>query len=73
MKDKNGRPWATVSEVKPGSIIECDETFDCLQTGKEYTVYSRPDGLFISCSHGAHYLECQLRDGKFYDGFYFVR
>lgn len=75
MKDKNGRPWATVAEVKPGSIVEADGGFDCLVNGKQYTVYSYPnDRLTIPCAKGSHFLDGQLDDTHtYYIGLYFVR
>jgi hypothetical protein len=75
MKDKNGRPWATVAEVKPGSIVEADGGFDCLVDGKQYTVYSYPnDRLSIPCAKGSHFLDGQLDDtNTYYIGLYFVR
>jgi hypothetical protein len=61
-KDKQGRPYAALEELKPGSAILLDGGFDCRDAG-EATVEADPDGrLFFACKHGRHYLEGQLDD-----------
>lgn len=73
MKDLNGRPWASVSETKEGSVVECDGDFTCLKEGDRRTVKRDEDGLYIDCAAGQHYLDGQF-DGahKFYIGLYLV-
>jgi hypothetical protein len=74
MKDKNGRPWATVDQVKPGSIVEADGGFTCLRKDTEHLVYSDPDGLVVLCDYGKHHIDGQLDDTHtYYVGLYFVR
>lgn len=76
--DLNGRPYATVNEVKEGTLLEADGDFDCMTEGDWLRVMRRPsDGeLFIKCtSDGGHNLNGQLdideNDGtEFYNGLY---
>lgn len=75
--DLTGRPYATVAEVKEGTILEADGGFECMDKGDKLKVISRPDGsLYIEClAFGGHSLDGQIDidedDGtKFYNGLY---
>lgn len=71
--DNNGREWATVSEIKAGSIIIPDSDFcgSLAHTG-EYTVKEDEHGLFIEGVIGDHYLDGQIdhEEGTHYVGVY---
>lgn len=55
-RDKSGRPWAKLSELKAGDVVETDSGFPCMTTGR-YTVYEDRKGeLTVSCLEGKHYL-----------------
>ena len=69
--DKSGRPWAKISEVKVGDLLEPDGGFDCLECGAHLMVFHDSDGLFIKCSEGHHYLDGQI-EGDHYIGLYKV-
>lgn len=58
--DTNGRPYAKLSELKEGMYVEVDGGFDCIEAGSRLCVQQHPDGLWIKCTHGQHYLEGQL-------------
>ena len=64
--DKQGRPYAKVSEIGRGDRIELDSGFTCA-AGESIVLYS--DGLYFPCSHGRHYLSGQEKDG-YYVGIY---
>lgn len=75
--DLNGRPYATVAEVKEGTFLEADGDFTCLIKGANRRVLARSDGqLYIEClAFGGHSLDGQLdideEDGtEFYNGLY---
>lgn len=61
MPDINGRPYAKLSELKPGSLVEVDDGFDCMKGADVLTVQGEIGSLFISClSEGGHTLDGQL-------------
>lgn len=79
--DKQGRPWAKLSEVKPGDILIADGGFTCIPEGARLTVREDSDGLYVPCAGddadsghpiigGQHYLEGQADDGEHLVGFY---
>lgn len=60
MKDKQGRTYAKLSELKPSDQIMVDGDFDCLTPWSFHTVYRDDEGLHIGCAKGKHYLDGQL-------------
>lgn len=68
--DKNGRPWAKLSDLKVGDKIEVDNDFTCM-TGQQFV---RSDGqdLFVVCNEGRHRLCEQADDGEHCVGIYKV-
>lgn len=71
-KDLQGRAYATVAEVKAGTILQADGDFDCLGKGANVTVFTGDGGvLCFECAAGHHKLEGQLSDdGTYYVGLY---
>lgn len=58
---KDGREWARLSNLKPGSIIKCDDGFTCGINNQERVVGADASGkLFVNCGEGRHYLDGQL-------------
>lgn len=55
--DLAGRPWAKLSELHAGSVIELDDGFACCN-GQTRTVYKdhHEDHLYFYCNEGHHYL-----------------
>lgn len=59
--DLHGRPWARLSSLKVGSIVEVDGDFPCLARGVKRCVECDASGrLFIRCAEGQHFLDAQL-------------
>lgn len=55
--DKQGRPWAKLSELKAGDVVEIDSSFTCMTPNQKYTVYEDRKGEFaILCNEGKHWL-----------------
>jgi hypothetical protein len=52
-------PTTKLSDVKEGNILVADAGFDCLTAGK-HEVHRSPDGLYIRCEQGRHYLDGQV-------------
>lgn len=62
-------PWATVRQVKAGTLVVTDAGFTCVGNGKVKQVFKDEAGLYIQCKDGQHYLDGQLDDtGKHYVG-----
>lgn len=59
----NGRPYAKLSELKAGDIVELDTGFTCHTAGK-VAVCEDKAGLFFECGEGHHYFEGQTEDGE---------
>lgn len=55
------KSFAKVSQVKAGTMVVPDAGFTCLKSGVPVQVHEDDDGLYLSCSHGKHYLDGQLR------------
>lgn len=77
MRDLNGRPYALVSEVVEGTILECDGDFTCLRAGDQRVVKTVDGRLSIDCDAEGHDLDGQLaidEESKveFYVGLYVV-
>ena len=68
--DRQGRPWAKLSELKVGDIVELDGGFTCQEAGVA-TVHSDEDEkLYFICGDGRHYLSGQADDGEHCVGVY---
>jgi hypothetical protein len=55
MPDRRGRPWARLSDLRDGCLVELDSGFDCHPSGK-VVVESNSFGLYFHCDVGHHYL-----------------
>jgi hypothetical protein len=63
------RQFASVHEVKEGSILVADDGFTCLRNGEVLTVQKDEEGLYVPCCDGQHYIDGQISDdGKTYVG-----
>jgi hypothetical protein len=61
MPDINGRPYAKLSDLKPGSFVTVDDGFSCMLEGVVFEVKADPKGsLYIDCSENGHTLDGQL-------------
>lgn len=60
--DLDGRPYAKLSELKAGDLVESDADFTCLRGGSRHLVCSGSEGLYIHCLGGYHYLVGQLSE-----------
>lgn len=67
--DRNGNPWAKLSEVKAGDTIVADGGFTCMEPGPKI-VRQAKHGLCINCVDGDHYLSGQADDGEHLVGLY---
>lgn len=65
-KDKQGREYAKVANVKAGDLIQVDGDFGCI---KPWSVLQVQKGLYITCEDGLHDLASQIED-DFYVGIY---
>ncbi len=54
-RDKNGRPWAKISQVQAGSVLEPDGGCPCI-LAKTLKVETDNNGLWVQCIHERHYL-----------------
>lgn len=68
-KDKNGRPYVKLDELKVGDIIELDDGFDCAPPGK-VEVFEVDGELCFQCIAGIHKIVGQADDGKHCIGIY---
>lgn len=64
--DHAGRPYAKLSTIRPGTLLQVDGDWSCLPVGAIREVFNE-DGagnsqLCIHCSDGLHMLEGQLQD-----------
>jgi hypothetical protein len=70
MRDKAGRLYAKLSELKVRDVVQIDDGFNCRISG-EANVYADELGkLYFKCEHGRHYLDCQADDGEHCIGVY---
>lgn len=66
MKDKQGREYAKLSQLKAGDIVWVDDGFDCMKRWSPRVViaeasdYRPGNELYIKCKSGMHGLEGQL-------------
>lgn len=76
MKDTKGRPYAELSKMKVGVSLQVDSGFDCIKANSIRRVLrdgSGPEGLYIKCKSGKHFLSGQADDGKHLIGLYQVQ
>lgn len=67
--DKQGRPYAKLSELKAGDTIELDGDFTCI--GAIKTQIKKDDsGLYFECAEGGHHLRGHADDGEHCVGVY---
>lgn len=70
-KDTAGKPYAKLSETKPGDLLVVDAGFTCLKAGAQRRVKQDRDGeLYIECADGGHTLSGQADDGEHIVGLY---
>jgi hypothetical protein len=62
MNDTHGRPYARLSELRPGDWIEVYAGFSCMSSGEELVVETQNGELFVSCYFGEHFLRDELAD-----------
>lgn len=55
MNDKQGRPYAKLSELRAGDVLELDEGFTCMRS-RTVTVQGDELGLYFNCNDGRHSL-----------------
>ena len=60
--DKNGKPWAKLSELKEGDKLIADGDFTCLRSAGSVKIKKDHAGFYFECSEGQHYLDGQLDD-----------
>jgi hypothetical protein len=73
--DVNGRAYAKLSSLKAGDIVQVDGDFTCIGKWQERPVEhdgerEGPQGLYIKCRSGRHYLDGQADDGDTLIGVY---
>jgi hypothetical protein len=73
--DRDGRPYAKLSELKSGDKIELDCGFTCVAAsilghGGYRTLFDIGKGLAFACNDGHHYLAGQADDGEHCVGVY---
>jgi hypothetical protein len=69
--DTKGRPWAKLSELYAGAMVELDGGFPCHAPGR-VQIQAGEYGLYFECSDGHHYLIGQADDGVHCMGVYRV-
>lgn len=62
--DKQGRPWAKLSEIKFGDKIQVDGDFPCIFASEVKEVKTDGEKLYVECTEGKHFLAGQLSDDK---------
>lgn len=70
IKDKKGRAYAKLSQLKAGQMVWVDGGFTCLPPWTKREVKQDADGLYIDCSEGTHHLAGQADDGEHCIGIY---
>ncbi len=65
MKDKQGREYAKLSDLKVGDTVQVDDGFTCMEPWSKKEVRQSSDGvLFVECSELEHCLDGQLADDR---------
>jgi hypothetical protein len=70
--DKAGRPYAKLSELKAGDVVELDGDFTCRAAGKA-RLFERDGNLYFDCSEGGHNIRGQADDGEHCMGIYLAK
>lgn len=52
--------FSKIFEVKEGTILIADEGFTCIPSYQECEVKSHPNGLYVECEEGQHFLDGQI-------------
>lgn len=68
--DKQGRPYARLSDLKQGDTVHVDGDFTCVDPWSNRIVRSDDHGLYIHCAEGHHYLDGQLNRRGYLAGIY---
>lgn len=68
-RDKFGRPWAKLSELKQGDKVELDSGFSCHPAGI-VTLGMLNNKLLFECDEGIHTIAGQADDGEHLIGIY---
>lgn len=61
-KDKQGRQYAKLSDLKVGDTVTVDGDFTCLNPWSQHEVKSDAVGLYLTCKEGEHHLAGQQDD-----------
>lgn len=69
-KDKQGRSYAKLSELREGATVQVDGDFTCLKPWTEHEVKIDADGHYVDCADGEHHLNGQADDGEHCIGAY---
>lgn len=69
--DIQNRPYARLSQLKPGDIVIVDDGFTCMTAWSEKEIRTGDCGLYIECEKGIHTIDGQLDiDGAALIGIY---
>jgi hypothetical protein len=68
--DTSGRPYAELSKLRAGDLVELDDGFDCAPPGKVMLHFGKGRRLYFICSHGQHFVDGQADDGVHCVGMY---
>ena len=63
MKDTYGRPYAKLSDLRPGDKISLDDDFTCM-SGNKIVQQDTNGELFVSCRQKGHWLNGQLAEDR---------
>jgi hypothetical protein len=66
MRDKQGRTYIKLTELREGGYVVCDGDFPCIPAWSRKKVFRNDAGFFVECeTRVRHYLEPQLQpDGS---------
>jgi len=63
--DKQGRPWAKLSELKAGDVLRvASNRFTCMTQGERKVVEVIAGECCVRCSHGMHYINNLADDSR---------
>lgn len=67
--------FAKISEVKVGSLLQCNDGFTCLPKNAQRYVHEDDGELYIVCKCGKHFLDGQISfdDKEEYVGLYLLK
>jgi len=69
-KDKQGRAYAKLSELRAGAMVKVDGDFTCLEPWTAHEVKQDAAGVYVECQDGKHHLNGQADDGEHCIGIY---